>query len=598
MKRFFILTAITLIAALLFPRCAKVVSPTGGEKDTLAPVMLHSTPALNATNFKGNKLSFVFDEFIQLKDHQRKMLVSPPLKYPAIVSLKGKKVVVEFSDTLTENTTYTLYMGDAIEDNNERNPIPNFEFAFSTGATIDSLFTQGKITDAFTNKPVEGALVMLYSTFEDSLPYNTSPMHVAKTREDGTFKVNNLKKIDYKVVAIVDANGDYRYNQGAESIGFISNSHSKNNLSSSSDTLKSEKINIKLFREELASQIITGSDRENRKYFNLYFSRPPIGKVEINPLNFKGHDNWYIIEGDNNGDTLKYWLIDTTIHRIDTMRLAINYLKSDSLNQLHQSIDTLTIAYFGNEEEIKTSGQNNEDDKPRGGNRIGSRIGKKKTSDDNSQKPVNPMKFSIENKGQAKSGFPLTFTLPFPAKQVNPEGIMIFNATDSIMEPQVSLVADKNCPVKYSFTRDWKTNVIYKMIVLPSTFITYDAKPIDSLKIQFTGADPENYGIINIKINGFKHGVVVELLTDKDKFIDRIASKGNGTVSFKYLKPAKYKLRIIDDNNSNGQWDAGNYLKGIQPENVFIYKDSKKKEELNVRAYWETEVEFTKPSKK
>lgn len=569
--------------------------------------MTHSVPAINATNFKGQKFTFTFNEFIQLKDHQKKMLISPPLKYPPIITLKGKKIILEVSDTLLQNTTYTLYMGDAIEDNNERNPIPNFEFAFSTGATIDSLSMVGNVTDAFTNKPIEGALVMLYSIFEDSIPYLSKPMHVAKSRKNGSFRVNNLKSIDYKIVTITDANSDYLYNQGGEQIGFLNSPFSKENLIPASDTntMKSFNAQIRLFKEELASQIITGSDRSTRNAFQVFFSRVPVGNINIKPLNFSAKEPWFKIEPDNNGDTLKYWITDTSIFAIDTMRLAVSYQKTDSLNQLHPTIDSLTLVYFNTEEDNNKEGKGNKNESEKdnnrgkgGGNLLSNIAGKaRKNKNTETTKAVNPMSFSISNNGEAKSGVPLVFTLPFPAKEVNADGIMIFNATDSIMEPQVKLVADSISPLKYSITRNWEASKTYKMITLPSTFITYDCRPIDTLKVMFKGADPENFGIINLNFSGFSNGIVAELLNEKGVLVDRATTTKNSTITFKFIKPAKYKLRIIDDQNCNGKWDSGNYLKGIQPETVHIYQDSKKREELNIRANWETDLDFKNPTK-
>jgi hypothetical protein len=175
---YIVLTGLFIVT--LFPRCAKVVSPTGGPKDTIAPIMVNSQPKLNATNFKGNEIFFEFNEYIQLKDFQQKLIVSPPLNQSPFVKTKGKKIILETTDTLKENTTYTVYLGDAISDINEGNPINSFEFAFSTGDMIDTLTLKGSVVNSFTQKPVEGALLMLYDSFSDSLPYKELPKHIAK----------------------------------------------------------------------------------------------------------------------------------------------------------------------------------------------------------------------------------------------------------------------------------------------------------------------------------------------------------------------------------------------------------------------------------
>ena len=208
MKRIVFLIIIGLLGLALFPHCAKVVSPTGGPKDTLAPKVVSSTPRMNSTNFTGNKIIVEFDEYVQVKDVQKKLIVSPPLKTRPQVGIRGKRIEIEITDTLKENTTYTVYLGDAVSDNNEGNPISSFEFAFSTGSSIDTLSLTGNIVNAISREPVEGALVMLYDSFADSLPYITLPTHIAKTNKKGDFVVNNLKYIDYKLVAINDLNSN------------------------------------------------------------------------------------------------------------------------------------------------------------------------------------------------------------------------------------------------------------------------------------------------------------------------------------------------------------------------------------------------------
>ena len=51
---------------------------------------------------------------------------------------------------------------------------------------------------------------------------------------------------------------------------------------------------------------------------------------------------------------------------------------------------------------------------------------------------------------------------------------------------------------------------------------------------------------------------------------------------FDYLNPGTYGFRLVKDLNNNQKWDTGNYLKKIQPEEVF-YMDG----EIVLRANWD-----------
>ncbi|MGD9977396.1 MAG: Ig-like domain-containing protein [Bacteroidales bacterium] len=574
---FFTLLGIWIIA--LFPRCAKIVAPTGGSKDTLAPVMIRSNPKMNATNFLGHEVVFEFDEYVQLKDVQQKMLVSPPLKNRPQVKLRGKKIELDISDTLKDNTTYTVYMGDAIADNNEGNPIKSFEFAFSTGATIDTLSYPGMVINSFSGEPVEGALVMLYDTFADSLPYTQLPKHIAKTNKKGEFKINNLQYIDYKLVAITDENSDYKYNQGAENIAFSDSILHRESLI---DSTKRQRLTLRSFAEELPNQIITGYERKEKRMLELNFSRVPVGGFTLKPLVDTAATNWYTTESDPNGDTVKIWITADNLANTDTLELLTNYLKTDSLNALHPQTDTLKFVY-ANADDAENE----------------TRKSKSRKKDKDKEEATKPDVFSIitlvKNGDQVKPNAPFEFGLPMPAKKVDPSMLLILNETDSIMEPPVNILADSLNPRIYRFNKDWKPNVSYKMLMLPGLFESLESLKNDTIRLTLKGADPESYGTIIIKTSNVSKGIIAELLTEKGNVIKAKTAVGNQPITFAYLSPGKYKLRFIEDLNCNGIWDTGNYLKRIQPERIFEFTEGKNKGVLNIRANWENEIQFAIP---
>ena len=79
--------------------CAQIGMPTGGLKDSLAPVLVTAVPALNSTNFKGNKIVFTFNEYVDVQDAQNNVLVSPFPKTNPQISFKLKTVTVKIKDT-------------------------------------------------------------------------------------------------------------------------------------------------------------------------------------------------------------------------------------------------------------------------------------------------------------------------------------------------------------------------------------------------------------------------------------------------------------------------------------------------------------------
>jgi len=145
---------IVFLFLLSFTDCAKKGRPSGGLRDTIAPVILRSAPENFTTNFKNNEIRITFDEFIKLKDISKELIISPPLKYPPVITpLSVSKVLkIKILDTLKDNTTYSFNFGNSILDNNEGNLFPNYKYVFSTGSYIDSLTLKGTAIDALLPK--------------------------------------------------------------------------------------------------------------------------------------------------------------------------------------------------------------------------------------------------------------------------------------------------------------------------------------------------------------------------------------------------------------------------------------------------------------
>ena len=137
-----------MLASILLYSCANIGRPEGGPRDMDPPIFLHSDPKPNALNVKKNKLEILFDEIITLKDQQTKVVISPVQNENPVIRANGRKVTVEFRDTLKPSTTYSVDFADAIQDNNENNPLEDFAIAFSTGDSIDSLAVSGIVLRA------------------------------------------------------------------------------------------------------------------------------------------------------------------------------------------------------------------------------------------------------------------------------------------------------------------------------------------------------------------------------------------------------------------------------------------------------------------
>ena len=247
-KSFFLLLFIPLISS-----CAKTGRPDGGPKDELAPLFVTSKPPYETINFTSKEIELRFNEFIKLKDLNKQLVVSPPLKNPLLVTPQGtasKFLKIEILDTLALNTTYIFNFGNAIEDNNESNKLEGFKYVFSTGSYIDSLETTGTVTDAFLDKKPKKTNIVLYrldSIFTDSIIYKEKPNYVTTALDTTKFNFTNLKKGKYLLLALEENSSDYIFNPQTDKIGFYSDT-----ISLPQDSILTKPI--KLFKEILPYQ--------------------------------------------------------------------------------------------------------------------------------------------------------------------------------------------------------------------------------------------------------------------------------------------------------------------------------------------------------
>lgn len=206
--------------SVLGPGCAQIGAPTGGAKDTLAPRLVSASPALKSVNFNGNRISLTFDEYVEVKEAQQNVLVSPYPKTAPVVDYKLKTVTVKLKDTLKPNTTYSINFGNAIVDVHEGNPYTNFTYVFSTGPVIDSMELTGKVLLAETGKADSSLVAMLYRDGDDSLVQKRRPDYIANLKGDGSFRFVNLPAGVFKVYALKDGDGGKTYNSKSELFAF------------------------------------------------------------------------------------------------------------------------------------------------------------------------------------------------------------------------------------------------------------------------------------------------------------------------------------------------------------------------------------------
>jgi len=182
--------------------CANIIPPGGGAKDTIPPVLIAALPKDSATHVNTNRITLTFNEYVEVKETQQQLIVSPNPKQSPIVDYKLRNVTIKLRDSLEPNTTYSLNFGNAIKDINEGNVAKNFVYVFSTGNTIDNNSFSGKVILAETGKVDSTLIVLLYNNLSDTAVVKTNPRYYARVDNKGRFVFNHLPKGTFNAFVI------------------------------------------------------------------------------------------------------------------------------------------------------------------------------------------------------------------------------------------------------------------------------------------------------------------------------------------------------------------------------------------------------------
>ena len=500
--------------------CARTGRPEGGPKDEDAPLFITAYPPYESVKFDKKEIKIDFNEYIILKNLNKQLVVSPPLKNPPLISPQGSPsefIKIKILDTLKQNTTYIFNFGSAVQDNNEGNKLENFKYVFSTGTYIDSLTTSGSIKDAKLIEAPNNINVLLYridSSFNDSIVYKKKPDYITNTLDTTNFKFTNLRKGKYLMLALQESVNDYIFNPKTDKIGFIT------------DTIQLPKDSIItkpiiLFKEVQPYQFKRGKEITKGKIefgFEGDAKNMQVKMLSKVPDNFKSVSKFQIDK-----DTLNFWFTP---------------FEADSLNFLvtnKEFSDTLTVKLRKN--------------------KLDSLI----------------MDSSIKSIIHFRDTLFLTSNNPII--KIDTSKISLFDK-DTIAVKYSTLLSKKENKIGFIF--DKKPKEKYRFTALPDAFNDVFSIKNDTLKYNFNTQEIDDYGRITLKVNNANSkNLIIELLSGgkQDEIIERQFIKTSKAIVFDLLQPKKYTIRVIIDENKNNKWDTGNYLKRQLAETILYHKE-------------------------
>lgn len=574
---------ISMFYLIFYTSCANIGNPTGGPKDTIPPVLIKTDPLPASTNFEGSDVRFTFNEYIIPDDIRESLVISPPMKKKPMIKMKGKTLIVEFQQEPKKETTYSLDFKDAIADNNEKNPIESFRFAFSTGSTYDSLRVSGVVKNALTQEPVEKALVLLHRKKEYTAFIDSIPDYIGTTNKEGFFMIDNVAPGEYRLYALADADNSLTYNSNAELIAFADSLiipsakfvAEPDTIVKGLDTLVvSGHVDffpgtqyLMMFEEEKFDQYLNDSKRMQANKCDFYFSESLSDSFRINLLKpAVANSNWSFIESNLKRDSITVWLTDTIISNTDSLKFELRYEALDSLNQLKIKRDTVDLVYVAPKAPKQ---KKKKDDVP-------------EVQTINLANNINSSAHDLYQK--------IKIEAPEPLSEFDLSKIRLYVFEDTIKtEIPIKVEKDTNSIRKYFIEHNWDPNTNYLFQIDSAAARNIYGHPSNKTDQKFRTQKEDYYGKIFVTLSGLQGPAIVQLLAnDKDeKILQKIQVLGDGRIEFPYLKPEKYLIRIILDSNKNGKWDTGFLADNLQPEHVIYYpKVIKVRSNFEIKEDW------------
>ncbi len=599
------LVAVPLIG--LAAACANMGRPEGGPRDETPPVFVRSDPMPGQVNFTKKRLTAYFDENIQLEDAFTKVVVSPAQKTPPQVTANGRRLTVEFRDTLLDSTTYSIDFGDAIKDLNEGNILDGFALDFSTGPTIDTLRISGIVLQAENLEPAQGMLVGVYSNLSDTA-ISTLPMErIARTNQLGQFTIRNLAPGEYRVFAVNDVNRDYHWDR-SEDVAFYSATVSPYVESITvADTLfaadRSDSIVFRDGRQYLPNDVflawfntgykssyLADYKRPERRRITLDFGAPQDTLPEVRivdgaPGAGELSDRWALRRVNATADSLEYWIADTTVLAADSLRLSVRYLKTDTTDNLVWTTDTLRFFF----KDPKTKDKKKKKDKDKEEEAPTFRVDSL-TGDTIPLPPPDMEYFNLTAVSSTRHHLyqPVILDSDVPWLSLDSAGVHLEIQDDTLWRPlPVRLLPDSaNVLTRRKIEREWTPGAHYRLsidtLAARSIYGTWN-RPFAH---EFTVTQPEDYANLIFRLPETDSiQAVVELLSSSDEPVRRVVKPtGTEEVTIRYIDPGTYYARLIVDTNANGKWDTGSIADNRQPEDVYYFA-----KKLNLKKNWDVE---------
>ncbi|HRH70640.1 MAG TPA: Ig-like domain-containing protein [Flavobacteriales bacterium] len=521
------------IVLLLLGACAQVREITGGEKDSVPPVLLSAKPENGSVHFNSKVILLEFDERIQLDKVRDRLLISPPLEEQPTVKIVGSRgVEITLNGALQPNTTYTFNLGECVKDLAEGNAAPGLSYVLSTGDQLDALRVSGAVVNAFTGQPEKDMLVMLHAEGDTTSFRSGRPAYMTRCDALGIFSIPNLPEGRFDVYALHDKNANYRYDLPNEEIAFLDSACVLSGMDSVAPILL-----LNSFLPTSPSQQVRSSKVVPDGALQLVLARSA-DTLTIRDVARSGGALVWDPEWNRTRDTVLLWPSDTTL------LVEGSYAVSDGGLALD------TIRY----------------------------------------RPVQRMPFNTGLSAVLKedgTGASIRLRAARPIREVDTarfelvrDSIPLSFRVERNSEDTRTILLNADLPPGSSA---WLT-------VLPKAVRDIYDGVNDTLRVALGRAAEQATGTLRVNVSGLDSNehYLLQLLDGQQRTTQSaLIDVGAPTVHWQRLLPGRSTLRLVADHNRNGHWDTGEWASRRQPERTWYHPEA-----VNVRAAWDVVVDW------
>lgn len=598
--------------------------------------MVKEEPLNGTVNYHNKKIEITFDEYLQLNDVANQVLISPPQQRPPDVRALGKKVTVTFEEDLRDSTTYTIDFGEAICDNNERNPLKGYKFAFATGPEIDTLQISGILINAENLNPVGNVYVGIHHNLADSAFEKEPFTRIARTDDKGEFTIQNIHRGLYRMYGLNDMSRDYLYQPG-EGIAmydslvspyvrqegrvdtlFLADTIVAKLDSMQLDTIphdtlgryweriesktvpvfEPQNVLMMYFTEDKQRHYFIRCIREEQHFFQLLFAAPQDSMPKISAL--VSADSLQLDSASVARDSLV----------TDSVQLALgDSISKDSASWLDyavlqpsQRFDTITVwltdssvilmdtlgfemTYLMSDSLFNLIPQTDTIYAVYRAPRISEKA--KAAMEKNKSNEVRHLNVKTNASATFDIYDSIRISAPTPLRACDLEKLHLRQRVDTTYKQlKIKPIVLDSAKMKIIIPYKWEPEKEYQLVIDSAAFTDVYGASNDEMTNNLKVRSLEDYSTIIVKMENIDYRARIQLLSEKDVVLRELPVKDEGA-RFEFLKPTSYFMRLYLDLNEDGHWTTGDWMKHRQPEPVYYFSGK-----LTLRANWDFEETF------